>query len=183
MEHDVKLDDMLKNSFLDDLDESMENYDVRPSKPSWVSDDENKTTHKAWTVINTLKLSKQESIILNKKLSLKTAKSVYQIAKSEVSREVGITAQSIFRTSSFSCSILQYFDEVNAELHALFKKMLSTHNSRKSMGVRNKKKEEVIKNYQTIVEELDLLKKKTVKDVLDLAVNKIPIDLRTKIGF
>ncbi|MGR5470504.1 hypothetical protein ACPV51_25135, partial [Vibrio astriarenae] len=100
----------------------------------------------AWLAISGLKPQKVQSIKQCKKPDGRTAKSVYQIAKSEVAKQVGISAQSIFRTSSFSPSILAYFDEVNAELQARFDKKVARAVKAKNTGVRTKKKEQIIQS-------------------------------------
>lgn len=174
------LDDIFDEDFLDDLDETTTEKNKVVSKPSWVCDDENHTTYKSWIAIKALKRSKEESIRLTKKLTPKTAKSVYQITKEEVAKQVGVPPQGIFRTSSFSNSILIYFNKKNDQLKVLFNKKLENPN--KSTGVRSKKKEELVKSYQSIEKELNVLKRQKTKDVLDLALTKMPIDLRTKLG-
>ncbi|HCE2311129.1 hypothetical protein P7M42_14390 [Vibrio parahaemolyticus] len=182
-DQDMNLDELLDDDFFDDLGEPVKSdaTDDVEVKPDWVGN-EDSTTYKAWLAINELKSQKIDAIKKCKKPSDRTPKSVYQLSKSEVSKLVGISAQSIFRTSSFSESILIYFDEVNAELQKHFDKKKARAINTQNTGVRAQKKEQLVKTYQQMETELDKLKKSTTKDLLDSVTRGLPLDLRRKLN-
>ncbi|EGR3087374.1 hypothetical protein DMW14_24835, partial [Vibrio parahaemolyticus] len=91
-------------------------------------------------------------------------------------------AQSIFRSSSFSSSLLDYFDHINSELLDCYERQQRKLQKRKNTGIRTKKKEQLVKSYQELEKENIQLKRKIVKDVLDLASERMPFDLRMKLG-
>lgn len=176
------IDEMASAEFLNSLDDSsveQEESDV----PSWVVNDVEQTTYKAWIAILVLKTDKLTRIkVFGKVATEKTPKSLYQIAKSEVSKQVGVSAQSIFRASSFSPDILDFFDEINKELLEAHKKEQVRQKNRHETGLRANKKEAIVKSHQSIESELASLKKKTTKDVLDLAVDNMALDIKLKLG-
>ncbi|WP_229602951.1 hypothetical protein [Vibrio parahaemolyticus] len=138
---DMNLDELLNDDFFDDLGEpdASEIKSDTAEMPDWVGD-AGSTTHNAWRAINELKPKKINSIKKCKKPNDKTAKSLYQISKADVSKLVGISAQSIFRTSSFSPSILAYFDDVNSELLTYFNKRKKRHSELKTQVFAQEKK-------------------------------------------
>lgn len=180
---DMNLDDLLDDDFFNDLGEpeKSDTTDDVEVKPDWVGNEES-TTYKAWLAINELKPHKIDSIKKCKKPSNRTPKSVYQLSKSDVSKLVGISAQSIFRTSSFSESILIYFDQVNVELKKYFDKKKARAIKTQNTGVRAQKKEQLVKTYQQMEAELDKLKKTTTKDLIDSVTRRLPLDLRRKLN-
>jgi ABC-type sugar transport system ATPase subunit len=180
---DVDLDELMGNEFLDSLDDESAEIDV-PERQTWVVDDENHTTYKSWQAILALKV-KKENLITNygKVANKKTPKSLYEISKSEVSERVKISAQGIFRSSTFSPSILGFFDGTNDDLRKFHEnEQLKQKKRQINMGIRSKKKEVIAKSHQCIEKELNQLKAKTTKEVLDLAINKIPLDYKLKLG-
>ncbi|EGQ8953012.1 hypothetical protein V6957_002542 [Vibrio parahaemolyticus] len=180
MDHDINFDDLMDDDFLKNLDPV--NDELDQTKPSWVGDDKSATTYRVWQAICELQKEKETKIKKYNKVTTKTPKSLYQIAKSEVSRQVGLTAQSIFRSSSFSSSLLDYFDHINSELLDCYERQQRKLQKRKNTGIRTKKKEQLVKSYQELEKENIQLKRKIVKDVLDLASERMPFDLRMKLG-
>jgi hypothetical protein len=179
----VDLVELTGDEFLDRLDESIlkkENLD----NPPWVLDDINHTTYKAWQAI--LQLQKQKELNIKKYgkvATTKTSNSLYVIKKSEVSLLVGKSPQSIFRTSSFSHSIRIFLDKINCNLLEFHNDEQSKQRNRnKKTGIRNKAKVDIIGSHQNIEKELNKLKAMTTKNVLDLAINQMPLDLRRKLG-
>ncbi|EGR2893510.1 hypothetical protein BTO19_17855 [Vibrio parahaemolyticus] len=180
---DMNLDELLNDDFFDDLGEpdASEIKSDTAEMPDWVGD-AGSTTHNAWRAINELKPKKINSIKKCKKPNDKTAKSLYQISKADVSKLVGISAQSIFRTSSFSPSILAYFDDVNSELLTYFNKRKKTAFRTQNTGIRTRKKEQLVQTYQQMEKEMNALKQNTTKDLLDAVVAGMPLDLRIKLN-
>lgn len=181
---DIDLDELMSDKFLDSLnDEGAKNY--LEESPVWVNDDVNHTTHKSWQAILSLKDKKEKNIKSYGKIAdKKTSKYLYEISKSEVSRVVGVSPQSIFRTSKFSPFVLYYFDNINAELLKNHEKEQVKQKKRRiNKGIRAKKKGIIVKSHQEIEKELNQLKAKATKQVLDLAINQMPLDLKLRLGF
>jgi hypothetical protein len=179
----IDIDTMIEDEFLESLDEPKVE-EVIPVTPEWVVDNNSHTTYKAWQAILKLKSRKQLGIkSYGKVCTSKTAKSLYEIKKSEIASEVGISAQSIFRTSSFSPFILSFFNEVNAALLIFHEREQQKQKKRQRIsGIRSKNKETILKNHQGLEKELTLLKARTTKETLDLVINKMPLDFKLKLG-
>lgn len=180
---DIDLDELIGDEFLESLDDNSAESDI-PERPSWVVDDESHTTYKSWQAIMALKEEKEKSIKkFGKVANKKTPKSLYEISKSEVAKKVEISPQSIFRASTFSSLILGFFDDTNVDLLEFHEKeQMKQKNRQLSTGIRSKKKDVIVKSHQDIEKELNQLKAKTTKEVLDLAIDKIPLDLKLKLG-
>jgi ABC-type sugar transport system ATPase subunit len=184
VDDEIDLDELMSDKFLDSLnDEGAKNY--VEERPDWVNDDENHTTYKSWQAILAFKEKKEISIKNYGKIAdKKTSKYLYEISKSEVSKVVGVSPQSIFRASKFSQSVLDYFDSINAALLKKHEKEQVKQKKRQiNTGIRSKKKIIIVKSHQEIEKELNQLKAKTTKEVLDLAINQMPLDLKLKLGF
>lgn len=179
----IDLDELMGDEFLDSLDENSAESET-PERPSWVVDEESNTTYKSWQAIMALKEEKEKSIKkFGKIANKKTPKSVYEMSKSEVAKKVKISPQSIFRASKFSPLILSFFDEANAALLAFHEKeQIKQRRRQLSTGIRAKKKDMIVKSHQDIEKELNQLKAKTTKEILDLAIDKMPLDLKLKLG-
>ncbi len=181
--NELSLDDLISDKFLRALDEDIliEEPDMRPS---WVKYDEEHTTFKAWSSILNLKCEKEKQIKCYGKLAdRKTPKSLFSMKKSEISKKVGISSQSIFNTSSFSEDIFSFFDNENKYLLEIHKKeQVKQRKRHKNTGIRAKKKNEIVNDYQIIDSELQRLRATSAKDTLDLALSEMPLDLRRKLG-
>lgn len=181
------LDDLMSDDFLDGLDDKPDVNKLAKIEttkmPAWVNEDVAHTTYKSWCAIQKLKCDKQASIkALGKVADSKTPKSIYEIKKSEVAKLVGLSSQSIFRTSSFSSDILGFFEEENIVLLALHKQEQKKQKSRsKVTGVRANKKEDLVSEVQDLRNKVRELECRQVKDTLDLALMKMPFDLRQKL--
>lgn len=180
---DIDLDELIGENFLETLDDKYIQSDT-PKRPAWVIDDKNHTTYKSWQIILEIKEEKEKSIKKFGKVSnCKTPKSLYEISKSEVAKKMGISPQSIFRSSKFSPLILTFFDEINSTLLELYEKEQVKQNKRqKNMGIRSRNKKAIVRSHQDIENELNQLKARTTKEVLDLAIDKMPLDYRLKLG-
>ena len=179
----IDLDELIGEEFLKTLDDKNIQLDT-PDIPAWVVNDENHTTYKSWHAILELKKEKENRIKNYGRVGdRKTPKSLYVISKSEVAKKVRISPQSIFRASKFSELILDFFCEVNDLLHVSYEKeQIKQKKRQKNTGVRSLKKKAMVKSHQDIEKELNQLKAKTTKEVLDLAINKMPLDFRLKLG-
>jgi len=177
------IDSMINDEFLESLSESNSDK-VSPIVPEWVVDDTSHTTYKAWQVIFQLQKQKELSIEnYGKVATSKTSKSLYEIKKSEVSLAVGKSAQSIFRCSGFSDSIRIFLDKTNGKLLGFHEKeQRKQRNRQRNTGIRSRTKGDISESHQKIENELKKLKAMTTKDVLDLAINQMPIDLKRKLG-
>ncbi|EAW26970.1 hypothetical protein ATW7_11155 [Alteromonadales bacterium TW-7] len=179
----IDLDELIGEEFLKTLDDKNIQLDT-PDIPAWVVNDENHTTYKSWHAILELKKEKENRIKNYGRIGdRKTPKSLYVISKSEVAEKMEISSQSIFRTSKFSPSILKFFDEINFSLLELYEKeQIKQRNRQKNTGIRSRKKQAIVRSHQDIENELNQLKARTTKEVLDLAIDKMPLDYRLKLG-
>ncbi|MBG9994432.1 hypothetical protein I6F50_05100 [Pseudoalteromonas sp. NZS127_1] len=153
-------------------------------KPSWVRGDIGHTTFKTWRAVLDLQAIKEKSIKnYGKVADRKTPKSLYQIIKSEVAEIVVIKSQSLFRTSGFSDDIRVFFDDVNSDLLELFEiEQNKQRLRRKRSGVRSKCKPELVDDMQVLRKKVEELECQTVKDTLDLMLQRMPLDLRRRLG-
>ena len=179
-----ELDELMTDDFLSDLDSPSNNNEGLFDKPPWVRGDTRHTTFKTWRAILDLQAIKEKSIKNYGKVAhRKTPKSLYQIKKSEVADIVAIKSQSLFRTSGFSDDIRAFFDDVNSELVDLFEiEQNKQRLRRKRRGVRSKCKPELVDDVQVLREKVEKLERQTVKDTLDLMLQRMPLDLRRKMG-
>ena len=175
-----ELDELFTDSFLDllDGDPAVE----QGASASWVVDDKSNTTYKAYHAILELKALAEQAIDNFGEIETNKTPKFYQLKKSNVARIVGISAQSIFNTSSFSPHIRAFFDDVNEELLTLHRVKQKKQLQRKKTGLRRKKKEAVVVSHQSLEKKYNSLKLLTTKEVLDLSIDKMPIDLKAKLG-
>ena len=173
---DIDLDESVSEEFLSGLDDASSVTEIIV-RPNWVVDDESHTTYRSWKSILALKEEKEKNIKnYGKVANAKTS-------KSQVAKKVEISPQSIFRTSKFSPLILDFFDAINSSLLDLHEKEQTKQRRRQvKTGIRTKKKDVIVKSHQDIEQELNQLKAKMTKDVLDLAIDKMPLDLKLKLG-
>jgi hypothetical protein len=179
--HD-ELDELMSEGFLDSLsDENVGVLQEPVDKPAWVQGD-NHTTYRAWQSILALKAEKETSIFtFSKAATSKIPKRIYQIKKSEIAKYVGISAQSMFAASSFSSDLSKFFDEINVSLLELHTKEQKKQKKRSTKGVRSKKKEEVVSEYQQLRDLVRELESRNVKEVLDLLISQLPLDLAQRL--
>lgn len=179
-----ELDELMTDEFLSGLDSPSNNNEGLIDKPSWVKGGTGHTTFKAWRAILDLQAIKEKSIKnYGKVADRKTPKSLYQIKKSDVAEIVAIKSQSLFRTSGFSDDIRDFFDDVNSELLELFEiEQNKQRLRRKRTGVRSKCKPDLVDDVQVLREKVEELERQTVKDTLDLMLQRMPLDLRRKMG-
>lgn len=184
--HDDELDELMNDVFLNSL-ENADSEDIsnknKHEKPDWVCDEETHTTYLAWKAILALQVDKEKGILAFGKIAdKKTPKSLYQIKKSEVARTIGISAQSIFRTSTFSKYVLSYFEIANDHLLQYHDSEQSKQKSRRNnIGIRAKKKSELVDDVHALQKKNKELECRQVKDTLDILLSQMPIDLRRKL--
>ncbi|MEZ8775780.1 hypothetical protein [Vibrio sp. 10N.247.310.17] len=179
---DKELDELLSEDFLDSLNDEDSSED-KVKQPLWVIDDVQHTTFKAYHTILKFKASKLTAIKNYGKVATnKTPKSLYQISKTEVAKQVEVSAQSIFRASTFSKDALAFFNEVNKELLEVHEVEQKKQLKRKNTGLRKNKKEEIVKSHQSIEEKYETLKRLKTKEMLELTIERMPLDLRVKLG-
>lgn len=180
--HDI--DGMLTDEFLSGLeDNSHKENNSALDRPSWVSEDEQSSTAKAWRTMLELKEEKEKSIENFKKIATKhTPKSIHCFTQSAVAKKVGVSPQSLFHASSFSTEALKFFNDVNLELEKLWEDAKKKQEKRKSTGIRGKKKDEIRESHQQIEAKLKRLRERTTKEILDLTIERMPLDLKHKLN-
>lgn len=174
------LDELFTDDFLDSLDD--DSTVEQSVSASWVVDDKDHTTYKAYHAILELKAQAETAIKNFGEVETKKTPKFYQLKKSNIARKVGVSAQSIFNTSSFSPDIRDFFDNINDELLSLHQAEQKKQQQRKNTGLRRKKKEAVVVSHQSLEKKYNALKALTTKEVLNLSIEKMPIDLKAKLG-
>lgn len=178
-----KLDELFTDDFLDSLDDDS-TVEESTSLPAWVVDDKEHTTNRVYHAILELKAQAENGIDNFGEVETKKTPKFYKLKKASVARKVGLSAQSIFNTSSFSPSILNFFNDVNDTLLERHqdeqKKQLKR--IRKKTGLRAKKKEVIVVSHQSLETKYNDLKAIKTEEVLNLAIERMPIDLRAKLG-
>lgn len=181
MHNDVDLDELMSDEFLDSLDDAS-TEPVQNEQPSWVVNEPEHTTHKAYHAILDLKKEAEEAILSFGEIATNKTKKFYQIKKSNVAKVVGRSAQNIFNASSFSKDIEAFFDDVNQELLEMHELEQKKQLKRKKTGIRVNKKEVIVQSHQSLEKKCNELKSRSTKETLDLAVAKMPLDLKAKMG-
>ncbi len=177
-----ELDELFSTDFLDSLDDDSM-VEKETSLPVWVVDDIDHTTNRAYHAILELKAQAETAIDYFGEVETPKTPKFYQLKKSNVAKKVGVSAQSIFNTSSFSLHIRKFFDDVNVALRerhqAQQKKQL---NRKKRTGLRTKRKEQIVESHQSLEKKYNDLKALKAEEVLNLSIERMPIDLRAKLG-
>ncbi|MDE1223659.1 hypothetical protein MCT03_04900 [Vibrio aestuarianus] len=181
MHNDFELDKLMSDEFLDSLDDTLDKSEQN-EQPSWMVNEPGHTTYKAYYAILDLKKEAEEAISSFGEVATNKTKKFYQIKKSNVAKAVGRSAQSIFNASSFSKDIEAFFDDVNKELLEMHELEQKKQLNRKKTGIRVKKKEVIVQSHQSLEKKYNELKARSVKETLDLAVAKMPLDLKAKMG-
>ncbi|OHY92606.1 hypothetical protein BI375_03890 [Vibrio rotiferianus] len=175
-----ELEELFTDDFLDSLDDDSTVELSTP--PSWVVDDKEHTTYKAYHAILELRTQAETAIENFGEVETKKTPKFYKLKKSHVAKKVGVSAQSIFNASSFSKDIEAFFDDVNQELLETHELEQKKQLKRKKTGIRVNKKEVIVQSHQSLEKKYNELKARSVKETLDLAVAKMPLDLKAKMG-
>lgn len=178
------LDALMSDDFLDSLDikNNDEKHFQEVDRPVWVKS-ESHTTYRIWKAILQVKVTKESQIAnFGKVANEKTPTSLYRMKKSEVALAVGVSAQSIFRSSTFSKDVLRFFDVVNKEL---LERHLREQKKQKSRliatGVSAKRKDDLVFEVQDLRNKVRELECRQAKDTIDIVLSKMPIDLRRRL--
>lgn len=181
--HDEELDKLMEDEFLDSLDDSdaTTKVEVTLIKPYWLPNDEQHLVYRGWEAILALRAEKEKSIKAYKKIAnKKTPKGLYAMKKTDIGRAVGEDQHYIFYGKGESYQgICQFFDEQNDELLEVFESaQKALTGSQKSTGIRVQKKEQIVSEYQRLREDNELLRRQNAKDMLDLSIGRLPLDLQ-----
>lgn len=154
----------------DDIDES-------PSEklPNWVNP--KNSSQKAYEAIESLKEVKQQFIRKHGLKSHYQKKSSYQISKTEVANLAGAKSQPLFNSCAYSESLTRHLDTVNNELDEYRQRRIKSKG-----GLRQKKKDELVKELQESKINNDQLLKNTVDELFEKTINHLPLDVRRKLG-
>lgn len=143
--------------------------------PNWVNS--KNSSQRAYEAIEALKKVKQQFIRKHGLKSQYKTKSTYQISKTEVAKKVGSKPQPLFNSCSYSESLTSYFNDVNDELDAYRERRIKNKG-----GLRQKKKDDLVKELQETKSNNDQLLVETVDAVFERTINNLPLDVRRKLG-
>jgi hypothetical protein len=166
---------MTDNYYDDFLDSNESENNESEGLPDWVSP--NNSSLKAYEAIEEIKKEKKKYIRRNGLKSQYVKKSNYQIQKSEVARSVGAKPQPLFNSCSYSESLSRHLDAVNKQLDEAREKRIKNKG-----GLRQKKKELIIKELQEANHKNDNLLTETVDKVFERTMNNMPLDIKRKLG-
>lgn len=161
----------------DYLDEFLDADDLnastaQPVRPNWVSD--SNSSGAAYEAIQSLYQQKLRYIRQHSKKTDFIKKSTYEISKSEVARLVGVKMQAIFHSVNYASALQKELAEKNDKL---LKSMDSKLASRYS-GEKGKTKDELIQKVRELKARDKLLSKTTTDVVLELTLQRIPLDVK-----
>lgn len=149
--------------------------DVPEKLPAWVS--AKNSSQKAYEAIEELKKVKRQFIRKHGLKSQYKTKSTYQVSKTDVARLVGPKPQPLFNSCSYSESLTKYFNDVNKELDAYRERRI-----RNKGGLRQKKKDDLVKELQETKVNNERLLVDTVDAVYERTINNLPLDVKRKLG-
>jgi len=164
-------DDTYYDEFLgvNSADDKLENL------PAWANS--KNSSQKAYEAIEKLKKSKKKYIRGHHLKSQYVKKSNYLIQKSEVARLVGAKPQPLFNSCAYSESLSRYFMEVNEQLEGAKERRIKSKG-----GLRQKKKDELVKDLQLLQKKEKDLLVETVDAIYEKTLNKLSLPVRRKLG-
>ena len=166
----------MSDSYYDEfLGEDEFDDNVSQKLPNWVSS--KNSSQNAFEAIEALKKVKGQFIRKHGLKSQYKTKSTYQISKTEVAKKVGAKPQPLFNSCSYSELLTKYFNDVNEELDAYRERRIKNKG-----GLRQKKKDELVKELQQTKVSNDQLLVETVDAVYERTINNLPLDVRRKLG-
>lgn len=132
----------------------------------------------AYDAIRYFKHNKLVFIRANCSKTAYVKKSNYLISKTEVARRVGVTPQSMFNTTTYSKDLTAFFVAINDDLQSkamarIYKKDAGSHAS--------KRKSELLSIVQLKSSELNRVKQQTVCELMQLTLDKLPLDVRRRL--
>ena len=149
--------------------------------PDWVSNKNHSI--KAFERINHLKIERLEFISTHIKPIDYKKRGNFQISASEVARDIGIATTTLISTSAYSPGLKKYLDECNLHLEYEKKMRLNTHLKTLSVGLRQKKKDEIRLELQRIREEIVALKKRNALVQAQEILSQLALPIKQKLGF
>lgn len=160
--------------YLDEfLDENvLEASIAQPARPNWVSD--SNSSGAAYEAIQSLYQQKLRYIRQHSKKTDFIKKSNYEISKSEVARVVGVKMQAIFHSVNYAGALQKELAEKND-------KLLKTKESKLAnlyAGEKGKTKDELIQKVRELKARDKLLSKTTSDEVLELTLQRLPLDVK-----
>ncbi len=166
MENDSYYDEFLD---ADPVDNELEKL------PVWVN--RKNSSLKAYEAIESLKKTKKKYIRRHSLKSQYIKKSNYLIQKSEVARLVGVKPQPLFNSCAYSDSLTRHFVLVNERLE-----QTKENRIRNKGGLRQKKKEELVKDLQLLQKKEKDLLTETVDAVYERTLDNLTMPVKRRLG-
>lgn len=145
---------------------------AQPVRPNWVSD--SNSSGAAYEAIQSLYQQKLRYIRQHSQKKDFKNKSTYDISNSEVARVVGVTMQSIFHS-------VNYAKELEDELADKNDRLLKSKESKlanRYAGEKGKTKDELIQKVRELKARDKLISKTTTDEVLELTLQRLPLDVK-----
>ena len=155
---------------------------VESSKPApdWVS--AKNVSLAAYKCINRCKDERLKYISQHNKIMDYKKKGLYQINASEIARSIGAATPTLISTSAYSSGLKRYLDEVNQMLENVKDKKLKTHLKTLSGGLKQRKKDELRLELQSIRVELEALKKSNAIEQAEKVLASLSLPIKQKLG-
>ncbi len=136
------------------------------------------TAKKAFDAINELKKVKLRYIKGHTKKAHFQKKYLWMISKAEVAKMVGVKPQPLFNSNSFSKGLSKYFHETAIHLEKEAEKQTCTEKK----GLQHRSKSELKESTKTLGQELDKLQKNNCEQLFQNLLDKMPLDIKRKLG-
>tara|TARA_R110001606_G_scaffold399190_2_gene581434 strand:+ start:4641 stop:5153 length:513 start_codon:yes stop_codon:yes gene_type:complete len=144
--------------------------------PDWVRD--GNSSKACYEALLRLYEEKKRYIRNHTKKAAYAKKSAYQISKSEVAREIDVKMQAIFHSVNYSSELTKMLDEKN-ELLLKAKENVIT---KRYTGNQGKKKDDVLEMLRHSQSEIKRLKGLVVEEVYAMGLQRMPLDVKKKLG-
>ncbi len=152
--------------------DALEESTAKPIRPNWVSD--SNSSGAAYEAILSLYQQKLRYIRQHSKKTDFIKKSTYEISKSEVARVAGVQMQAIFHSVNYASALQKELAEKNDKLLKSKESKLASSYS----GEKGKTKDELIQKVRELKARDKLLSKTTTDVVLELTLQRIPLDVK-----
>ena len=168
---------MTSNDYLSDFLDQNQLTEKREalSVPDWV--DPANSSKKAYEAILSLAEVKKEYIRRHGTHTHFIKRSNYLIMKVEVARIVGVNAQPLFNNVSYAKSLAHFFDHVNNNLEELKSRKLLKNKG----GLRQMRKNELVKELQVEKRSNESLHKEVVDAVYQRTLENLSFDVKQKL--
>lgn len=169
------MSDNYYNEFLGD--ESPLNQDTEKPKNdiSWTK--LHPTAEKAYQAINDIKEAKLRYIKGHTDSKQFKKKSLWNISKSEVARNVGGTSQSLFNCCSYSSKLAKYLKDIQESLETAVDIQLK----RVKKGLHHESKEDVVHKSQKLIKEVKKIRQENCEVLFQKLLDEIPLDVKRKL--